>query len=61
MSKSQAKQRKKGPSAPAVPQISSLRPRLDGRWSSATLAEQAPDAVYAALDMITRGIKPAQL
>jgi hypothetical protein len=59
MSKSQSKQRKKGSGAPAIPPASSLRPRLDARWSSATLPEQDQDAVYADLDAITLGIKPA--
>lgn len=59
MSKSQSKQRKKGSSGPAISPSSALRPRLDARWSNPTLTEQARDAVYADLDAITQGIKPA--
>lgn len=59
MSKSQNKQRKKGSSGPAISPLSALRPRLDVRWSTPTLPEQDQDALYADLDAITQGIKPA--
>ncbi len=59
MSRSHRKQRKKGPSAPAIPPASALRPRLDALWSNATLPQHDRDALSADLDAITQGITPA--
>lgn len=61
MSKSQSKKSKKGQRVPNIPQISTVRPRLDALWSDEALLEQDTTTLLADLDGVTQGVKPPQL
>src|SRR3954447_23394671 len=59
MPKNRNKSRKKEQHGPAIPLASSLRPRLDALLNDSHLSQQDDAAVYADLDAVTEGIKPA--